>query len=115
MNVNETVVTALQSLDVPVVFQYYAGNEDTYITFFSYLDQPEQHADDTEVSIGHYVQVDVWSKSDYTDLVSEVQERLKEVGFRRINGYDLYEEDLKIYHKTMRYVGETWVSPTCIC
>lgn len=46
------------------VLQHYSGNSPTYITFFTYLDKPQQHADDEELITGLYVQVDVWSKGD---------------------------------------------------
>ncbi|QGG47349.1 hypothetical protein [Heliorestis convoluta] len=89
---------------MPVSFQTYSGKADTYITFFTYLDKAEQHADDREVATGHYVQIDIWSKGDYTVLVQEVQRQMEEAGFQKISFTDLYEKDLKIYHKVMRYV-----------
>ncbi|MCH4198532.1 MAG: hypothetical protein LKF87_08195 [Clostridium tyrobutyricum] len=51
----------------------------------------------------HYVQVDVWSKTDYINIVKEVKEKLISVGFKRLNEADLYEKDTKIYHKGMRF------------
>jgi len=106
MSINGDILTALSSLSVPVQFQHYSGDANTYITFFTYLDKPEQHADDKELVTGYYVQVDVWSKGDYIDLVKEVHKRMTSAGFRKQNFYDLYEEDLKIYHKVMRFFKE---------
>ncbi|WP_350342347.1 hypothetical protein PRVXT_001575 [Proteinivorax tanatarense] len=103
MNVNSAILNALSDLDVPVSFQTYSGKKQAYITFFTYLDKPELFADDKEKVSGFYVQVDIWSKKDYTSLVETVHKRLKDVGFIKINFYDVYEQDLKIYHKVMRY------------
>lgn len=106
MSINQDVIIALKDIKVPVSFQSYTGAADTYITFFTYLDKPEQHADDEELVTGHYVQVDVWSKGDYTDLVKAVHEKMLAVGFTKQSFYDLYEEDVNIYHKAMRFFKE---------
>jgi hypothetical protein len=106
MSINGDIIAALSDIGVPVQFQHYSGDADPYITFFTYLDKPEQHADDRETITGYYVQVDIWSKGDYTELVKTVYERLASAGFRKQNFYDLYEEDLKIYHKVMRFFKE---------
>ena len=74
--------------------------------FFTYLDKPEQHADDEELVTGHYVQVDVWSKRDYTKLVKTVHQKMLDAGFIKQSFYDLYEDDVKIYHKAMRFFKE---------
>ena len=106
MSVNGEVIAALNGIGAPVQFQHYSGDDDPYITFFTYLDKPEQHADDRETITGYYVQVDIWSKGDYTVLVKTVHQRMIDVGYRKQNFYDLYEEDLKIYHKVMRFFKE---------
>ncbi|WP_350343224.1 hypothetical protein PRVXT_002514 [Proteinivorax tanatarense] len=103
---NKTILSALSSLRAPVAFQTYSGNAETYITFFTYLDKTEIYADDDELITGQYIQLDIWSKGDYTELVKEVHKNMKEAGFIKLNFYDLYEKDLKIYHKVMRYKKE---------
>ncbi|OCA98042.1 hypothetical protein BGS1_02280 [Clostridium beijerinckii] len=94
---------ALKYLKVPVSFQRYSGKESTYITFFNYLEQGEQYADNQEKATGYYVQVDVWSKNDYTEVVEKVENYMKAAGFIRTSAAHLFEEDTKIYHKTMRF------------
>lgn len=56
-----------------------------------------------EVALGHYIQVDIWSKEDYTELVKQVVERMQRVNFKRRSEVDLYEEDTKIYHKGLKF------------
>ena len=106
MNINEDVIKALEDIGVPVSFQTYTGKADSYITFFTYLEKSEQHADDKETITGYYVQVDVWSKGDYTELVDTVHGKMLEAGFRKQGFYDFYEDDLKIYHQAMRFIKE---------
>ena len=103
---NKLILAALKDVGVPVRFQTYNGKEESYITFFTYLDRPELHSDDRELITGNFIQIDVWSKRDYTDLVDSVHQKMTDAGFIKLNFYDLYEEELKIYHKVMRFFKE---------
>lgn len=103
MSINQKILTALLALEIPVAFQTYSGKEESYMTFFTYLDKAEQHADDKDKITGQYIQLDIWSKSDYTDLVNTVHTLMQKAGFIKLNFYDLYENDLKTHHKVMRY------------
>lgn len=100
---NKLIVDALKTLNVPVAFQKYSGTALTYITFFIYNEQGEAWADDAEIQTGYYVQVDIWSKSDYTTLVNDVIFAMKSVGFIRNYAADLYETDTNTYHKAIRF------------
>lgn len=106
MSIHREVLQALQDIGVPVRFQTYTGAADPYITFFTYLDKPEQHADDTELATGYYVQVDVWSKGDYTELVKTIHEKMLAASFSKQSFYDLYEDDVQMHHKAMRFFKE---------
>ncbi|MCM3761036.1 hypothetical protein M3212_09590 [Alkalihalobacillus oceani] len=103
MNINKIIFTALQDVGVPVSFQHYRGQTFPYITFFTYLEKGEQHADDKEKITGYYVQVDIWSKDDYTDLASTVHQKMLAAGFTKRSYYDFYETDVGVYHKAMRF------------
>lgn len=106
MSINKEVISALKDLNIPVSFQTYSGKEETYITFFTYLDKPELYSDDKEAATGFYIQIDIWSKSDYTEIAKEVHQSMLTEGFTKLNFYDLYEEDTKTYHKVMRFFKE---------
>lgn len=103
MNINKLIIDTLKSTNVPVSFQVYNGSETTYITFHEYLEQGEVFADNEEITVGHYIQVDVWSKSNYKKLVDQVKKLLKEKNFIRKTETELYESDTKIYHKALRF------------
>lgn len=101
--INKLIIDTLKPLNIPVNFQKYTGTVSTYITFFNYLTQGEEFSDDQEIGTGHYIQVDVWSKGDYTTLVEEVKRLLREAGFIRKSEIDLYETDTQFYHKGLRF------------
>jgi hypothetical protein len=104
MSINKIIIDALIPLGVPVRFQTYEGNDTTYITFFSLNERGSLFVDDEENETDHSIQVDIWSNSDYTELVQNVKILLKENGFIRTSEVDLYEKDLKIYHKPIRFL-----------
>ena len=101
--IRKLIVETLKPLNVPVTFQKYSGKADTYITFHEYFETGEEYEDDEETLTAHYVQIDIWSKNDYEELVKKVKENLTKIGFKRINEVDLYEEDTKIYHKGLKF------------
>jgi len=99
---NKLIIDTLKVLGVPVTFQTYSGTATTYITFFNYLENIESYADNKETSLGSYIQVDIWSKGDYTTLVNSVLEALKQAEFQRTYVTEMYENDTKIFHKVIR-------------
>lgn len=101
--INKLIIEALKPLKIPVSFQKYSGKESTYITFFNYLEQGEQYADNEEKATGYYIQLDVWSKNDYIELIEKVKDRMRAAGFIRTFAADIFEDDTKIYHKAMRF------------
>lgn len=103
MNINKLILDTLNPLNVPASFQKYTGVATTYITFFSYLNQSESFANNIETSIGNYVQIDIWSKDDYTDIVTNVKLALAQAGFRKSYETEMFENETLIYHKVLRF------------
>lgn len=101
--INKLIIDALNPLNIPVCFQRYSGKSETYITFHEYFSGGEDYEDDMESLTAHYVQVDVWSKADYTNIVKNIKELLLKARFKRLNEIDLYEQDTKIYHKGFKF------------
>jgi hypothetical protein len=93
----------LNDVGVPVSLLTYEGKEDTYITFFCINDYTVESADDVEKLKACDYQIDIWSKGNFNKLAKEVEKRMLENGFRKINYFELYEKDTKIYHKVMRF------------
>jgi hypothetical protein len=103
MSLNKLIIDTLKPIGVPVNFQTYSGTATTYITFFEYSQQSALNADDEEQKTVHRIQVDVWSKGDYTSIVQQVKDLMNAAGFRRTTETELYEPDTKIYHKMLRF------------
>lgn len=103
MSMNALILSTLSGLNVPVEYIDYSGSSSTYVTFFFYNEQGALYADDVEQETFYGLQVDVWSKSDYTELVKTIKDQLAEAGFARNFAIDLFEDDTKIYHKSLRF------------
>jgi hypothetical protein len=103
MSLNPMILNTLKPLNVPVSFQTYTGTALTYITFFEFNQTPAFHADDEEIQSNHSIQIDIWSKGDYIELVKQVKTEMNKVGFKRTFETELYESDTKIYHKVLRF------------
>ncbi len=101
--INKLIIEALEPLKIPVSFQKYTGKAKQYITFHEYLVNGKAYEDDDETLTSHYVQVDVWSKEDYTDIVEQIKSLLTNKGFKRLDEIDMYENDTHIYHKGIKF------------
>ena len=97
--VANTLKTALESLGKPVRRLHYSGNAKTYFTFQTVISQPSGYADDESTTTLHTFRVDLYSKDDFTDLLSSTLEVLKQAGFT-ISSVDpgIYENDTEFYH-----------------
>ena len=102
--INSLIMTALTPLGVPVYYlRYYGQAVPTYITFYYYNEQGVAWAENEEIATGYYVQVDVWSKTDFITLVEQVESAMKAAGFIRTSAIDFYEYDTQIYHRAIRF------------
>lgn len=100
--INKLILDTLKNIGAPVSFQTYSGMATPYITFFEYLQLAENYADNVERTAGHYIQVDIWSKTDYIALRDSTLAALKAAGFSRVYETEFYEDDTKIFHKILR-------------
>lgn len=104
--INSLIINTLKPLNVPVRFHALLnkdGDPDTYITFFEYNQNGALHGDDSEIKTRHSIQVDIWSKGDYSNLTNDVRNRLINVGFTRNMETEFYEADTETYHKVLRF------------
>jgi hypothetical protein len=104
MDMIDYIYNALKSLNIPVLWNV---RPNTYpsITYSFYNSTGQEFGDGEEIGTGHYLQVNVWArnKEDYVNTVTSVKTKLKEVGFTRQSEADLYESDIKLYHKAVRF------------
>lgn len=107
MSLNKLIMETLKPLGVPVAFANYNQTADTYIVFIEYNQAPKLNADDKEIITKHFFQVDVFSKENYLQLVEELKERMKQAGFSRMFESEIYEEEMKMFRKILRFNYDT--------
>ncbi len=78
------------------------------ISYYEMDNSMASNADDEEFSSNIAMQIDIWAKSPSkcSELAIEVNTKMVELGFERTLAMDLYEQETKIYHKTMRFEKE---------
>lgn len=103
MDVLEAVKTALSGTSVPARVLHYDNPPDTYITYFEFNEQESAWAENTVVAETRHIQVDIWSKCNYSAVASQVKTAMRAAGFFFSYAQDLYESDTQIYHKAMRF------------
>jgi len=93
----------LQPTGISVTKLRYSGNDTTYITYFNYNEQGEAFAEDIEIATSYYIQVDIWTKDDFTDLYNQALSLMTQAGYYRTYAYELYESDTQLKHKIVRF------------
>lgn len=93
----------LSQFGAPAANISYNGKEQTYITYQIYDETGQDFADDAEISGSYFVQVNVYSKTNYEELVNNVYDAMIENGFTRMFGTEFYEKETGYYHKVYRF------------
>lgn len=78
-----------------------------YVEYEIFDESGNAWAEGKEVSTDYYLQVDIFSKGNYSNLENKIKEKMGNAGFERSTTADLYEEDTQLYHKAMRFVFTT--------
>ncbi|OCA84566.1 hypothetical protein A8F94_17475 [Bacillus sp. FJAT-27225] len=103
----EFVTSTLSSVGVPVSFQVSPAGATTpsqYVTFLEYFTGADLEAADKEVTTERLIQVNVWSKSNYTQLVNNVRTTLEQAGFERTSEFDgPYSDGDSHFNKVLRF------------
>ena len=115
MNNHELIMTALSGMrtannvEIPVSFMHYKGDKTTYITFMEVDKYPRLMADDEcEYSVKQF-DFDIYSDSNYLNILKEVKKRLKANGFTWVeDSPQTYEEDTGFYHVTTTFEIENY-------
>ena len=95
--------------EIPVKYLRYNGKLTTYITYQNESNNGELRADDKLQGYIAFYDFDIYSKSDYYDLMDDVINKLEDAGWTyhpSRNSPDLYETDTGYYHKTLSFSKE---------
>src|SRR5690554_359156 len=108
ININKHLMDTLKPLGILVAFQSVpTGTKlpDEYVTFSEINVNPAFEASDMEIETERLVQVNVWSKSNYFNLVEEVKRLMEQAGYERTLEYDApYSDGDSHYNKVLRFV-----------
>ena len=112
MNINSIIEKAFADFKVngkviPIAFLNYTGNSDVYLTYYTWSLKPENFYDDENHSEIAYGTIDIFSKSNFKDILESVKIKLKENGFTWTdNGPETYEQDTGYYHVPVNFRAE---------
>lgn len=81
-----------------------------YVEYMIVNDPTSFYEENEEKNINYLIQVDIFSKGDFTELKDTIIKHLKENGFDRgTSSPDMYEEDTELYHKALRFNVESFI------
>ncbi|WP_227397346.1 hypothetical protein [Jeotgalibacillus aurantiacus] len=103
MSVTGVIQSALAPVSVPTALHFYSGAATTYIVYFEVVNRPDLHADNQLENTLSNVQVSLYSKGNYNELLDQVKLLMKESGFLYTGGISGYEQDTKFYHYHLTY------------
>jgi len=112
MNINPIIEQAfddfkVDDLLIPIATIKYTGNASTYLTYYTWLNQPEGFSDDKPFILGTYGTIDVYSKDNFKKIVKEVVKKLEEIGFTWTgNDAEIYEENTGLFHVPINFYIE---------
>lgn len=99
----------VNGVDIPVSFLRYDGDCDTYITYMESDKDNSFSGDDNIVGYVVYYDFDIYSKSNYLEIMEQLKELLKANGWTwqpSRDSSDLYEDDTGYFHKTLCFAIE---------
>lgn len=109
INVNPLIEAAFADFKVgtkpvPIAFLSYTGKAATYLTYYTWQEQPENFFDDEYHAEIVYCTIDIFSKGNFKNILKKVKQRLKETGFTWMdNGPESFEKDTGYYHVPVNF------------
>lgn len=100
MSIYELIIQTLKPLDILVSMQQNKDKASSrYVTMIPLYDNYEVFADNKPTLEVSQVQLAIFAKGNYLDLVAEINKALIEADFTITNRkYIEYEEDIKLHH-----------------
>ncbi len=110
-NLKPTVLTALQTATALSTLQgekFHFFHPPSFEvlpigSYFELSNTGDLYADDQEIGSEVIFQIDLWGKTSLSDLAIGVDDTMTGIDFARTSSVDLYEQDTKIFHKSMTY------------
>lgn len=74
-----------------------------YVEYEILSEQGYVYSENDEVETHYSIQIDVYTKGDYTEIVKVIKDIMKENEFRREFGGSLYEDKSRLFHYVLRF------------
>ena len=92
---------------VPTAHLKYKGKETTFVVWTITADSPALSADDEPMFGICSVDVDVYSKGNYLNVITEIKRLMKENEWVWVgDSPEMYEDDTGLYHRTATFEKE---------
>lgn len=92
---------------VPVEHLKYKGKSKTFVTWTILGERPSLNADDEPLYSKVEVDIDVFSDSNYLDIIKEVKKIMKNNKWEWVeDSSEMFEDDTELYHKTITFEKE---------
>ena len=92
---------------IPVAHLRYKGASKKFVTWTIIDESPALSANDEDLCSICSVDVDIFSESNYLDIIKEIKRRMKDNEWVWTgDSGEMYEEDTKLYHKTCSFEKE---------
>ena len=108
INITEHITKTLEPTNFKVYFNSIPTGydiPDQYITFLEINANPALEASDQEFETKRLIQVNVWSKIDYYQLVEDIKRLMESAGYERTFEYDAPKQDGDShFNKVLRFV-----------
>lgn len=108
IDINKHITDTLKPLGITISFQTLPSGmtpPNQYITFLEINANPALEAADKELETERLIQINIWSKTNYHSLVSQVKELMEQAGYERINEFDgVYQDGDSHFNKVLRFV-----------
>lgn len=109
---NEEIKSTLENLniggsEIPVAHLRYKGSSKTFVTWTITGEAPALVANDEVLCSICSVDVDIFSEGNYLDIEKEIKQKMKNNDWIWVeDSEEMYEEDTKLYHKTISFEKE---------
>ena len=107
MNINPIIEKAFKNYRVPIEYMNYSGNENSYLTYYTWKELPDDFCDDENQIEIAYGTIDIYSKGNFKSILRDVKQILKDNGFLVTDvASEMFEEDTKYYHVPVNFCKE---------
>lgn len=96
----------VNGVSIPVVFMYYQGHGEPYVTYMQQDADNSLSGDDELIGYADYYDFDVYSKGNFLEIIESIKTILKQAGFvwqLSRSSPDMYEVETGYYHKTLNF------------